>query len=181
MSDIPENVPAELIAGDTWRWTRDLSDFPAGTWTLTYYFENKDGVFPVVASASGTTHSVTIAAGTSATYKAGRYRWRARAVGGGITETVEDGWLDVLIDPAAAGKADVRSWSRRTLDALEAFLEGNATTAQQSMTIQGRALSRWPLNDLLAWQDKLRARVKTEEGGVKSASGRNIKVRFGRV
>lgn len=178
MSDIPDDVPSELIAGDTWRWTRDLSDFPAGTWTLTYYFENQDGTFNVAASASGTTHSVTIAAVTTAAYKAGRYRWRARAVGGGITETVEDGWLDVRPDPAAAGKVDVRSWARRTLDNLLTFLEENAATSQASFAIGTRSAARWELDKLTKWQKELEQKVRDEERGARAPNGRNIKVRY---
>lgn len=180
MVTIATSVPTELIAGDTWRWVRDLADYPAGTWTLTYYFENKDGSFSAVATADGSTHSVTVAAATTAAYKSGRYRWRARAVSSGIAETVEAGWLDVRIDPAATGNQDVRSWARRTLEAIEAFLEGNATTAQASLSIAGRSISRWSLPELRQWRTELRQEIRTEEAGANAGLGRNIRVRLRR-
>jgi hypothetical protein len=178
---IRDSVPAEGIAGDTWRWTIDYPDHPAPTWVVTFYFENADETFNKAATASGTAHAFSLDSVTTAAKRPGRYRWTARAVSAGVAETVASGWIEIRIDPAAAGNADPRSVTRRTLDALEAFLSGNATTAQQSTTIQGRAISRWPLNDLLTWQEKLRQRVKAEEGGLRSANSRNIKIRYSRV
>lgn len=176
-ASIPDSVPRELVAGDTWTWTRELGDYPAGTWTATVYFENKDGVFNVSGTASNTTHSFTIDATTSAAIKPGLYGWRLRVTDGSTTTTVENGMLDVLVDPAKAGRVDTRSWARRTLEAIEAFLEGNASTAQQSMSIQGRSLSRWSLPDLTAFRDKLKSEVATE-GPNKGGKGRTIKVRL---
>lgn len=172
----PEQVPSSLIVGDTWQWTRDLSDYPASTWTLNYYLTKSGKVITVTASASGTTHSVTVAAATTATYEPGKYQWRARASSGGVVVTVEDGWVEVDPNPATS-TTDPRSWAVRTLEAIEAFLEGNATTAQASMSIAGRSLSRWALPDLTAFRDKLRAEVRSESGST-SGAGRNIKVRY---
>lgn len=172
-------VPSTLVAGDTWEWTRDLSDYPAGTWTLTYYFAKDGKQFSAAATADGTTHSVSVAAATTAVYPAGRYQWQARVTAAGESFTVESGWVQVQANPATS-TADPRSWARRTLDAVECFLEGNASTAQQSMTVQGRSLARWPLAELLQLRDKLRQEVRTEEQGSAAGLGRNIKVRFGR-
>lgn len=176
-ASIPEKLPSELIAGDTWRWTRDLADYPAGTWTATVYFEASHGTFNSTASASGTTHSFTIAAATTTGYVPGLYGWRLRVTDGTTTTTVESGMVDVLVDPGKAGKTDTRSWARRTLEAVEAFLEGNASTAQASMSIQGRALSHWALADLQGLHDWLQAKVRSEEAS-SGGKGRDIKVRF---
>lgn len=177
-ASIPESVPKELIAGDTWQWTRDLGDYPAGTWMATVYFENMDGVFNVVGIASGTMYSFTIAAATTTGYKPGRYGWRLRVTDGSTTTTVENGIVEVQIDPAKAGKTDTRSWARRTLEAIEAFLEGNASTAQQSMTIQGRSIARWSLTELTQWRSQLKAEVANEDQAGKAGRGRDIRVRF---
>jgi hypothetical protein len=180
MPDSPSSLPSEVIAGDTWQWTRELAAYPAGTWTGTVYFENKDGAFSVAGSASGTTHSFSIAAATTATYMPGRYAWKLRVTDGITVATVESGSVEVLLNPATAGRRDTRSWARRTLEAVEAFLEGNASTAQASMTLQGRSIARWSLAELTQWREKLRAEVKVEEQGERAGLGRNIKVRYGR-
>lgn len=161
---IPTARPEQLVAGDTWRWTRDLADYPAGTWTLTYYFENKDAVYSAVASASGTTHSITVAAATTAAYKPGRYRAYARVTDGSVIETVvsETGWLDILPDFAAAGKMDHRSWAQRTLDALKAAYEGRADTDQLNTSIGGRSIGRMSKKELREEIEALERKVQRE-------------------
>lgn len=179
MVDVATVIPSDLIAGDTWIFDRDYADYPRSTWSATAYFENSAGSFNVASTANGTAQRFTIAAATTATYSAGRYRVRVRVTDGPSTYIAESAWVDVEVDPAKAGNQDPRSWARRTLDALEAFLEGNATTAQQSMSIQGRSLSRWSLAELQQFRNQLRAEVRTEEQGSNAGLGRDIKVRYG--
>lgn len=184
MVDVVTAIPSELIAGDTWIFDRDYSDYPRPTWTATAYFENADGTFNVASTVSPaipTAQRFTIAAATTAIYAAGRYRVRVRVTDGTSTFTAESAWIDVALDPAKVGKQDPRSWARRTLDAIEAFLEGNASTAQQSMSVGGRSLSRWSLPELTQWRDRLRQEVRTEEQGSDAGLGRDIKVRYGRA
>lgn len=180
MPDVPSSIPRELVAGDTWAWTRDLGDYPASTWTATAYFENKDGVFQAAGVADGDTHTFTIAAATTTTVKPGRYGWRLRVTDGTTTTTVENGISEVLVDPAKAGKVDTRSWARRTLEALEEFLETNAATSQATFSIGGRSVARWQISELTKWRKELQQEVKAEDLGANAASGRNIKVRYGR-
>lgn len=177
---IPENVPAELTAGDLWQWTRDLEDYPAGTWTLTYYFLNGEEKFSAAGTADGTTHSFSIAAATSADYKPGNYKYFGRVVNGSASYTVEEGWIEVLRNPAAAGNFDARSWARRTLDAIEATLEGKASSDQLAMSINGRSISKIPPRELMDWRDRLRAEVREEDQADNAGLGRNIRVRFAR-
>ena len=179
-AEIATQVPATLIAGDTWKWTRSLTDYPAGTWTLNYYFENSGATFSVTATASGTTHSVTITSATTATYRPGKYRWYARANNGSEYYTVanEFGWLEVLADPAAAGKFDRRSHAQKVLDAVEATIEGRATADQLAMSIAGRSISRTPITELLTLRDKYRWEVMAEQDAEALAAGLGSKKRI---
>ncbi len=174
------NIPSSLIAGDTWSWTDTFSDYQAPTWVATVYFENKDDNFSAVAAASGSDHVFSINAATSSGKKPGRYKWSIRVASGGTVYTVESGWVEVLADPAAAGNSDQRSWARRTLEAVEAFLEGSASGMQQSMSINGRAISRWSREELYRERDRLRAEVAADERGSNRSKGRYIKVRLTR-
>lgn len=173
------NIPASLIAGDTWEWSAGYGDYPAGTWAATAYFENSSEAFSVSSTADGTEHLFAAAAAATDDFKAGRYFVQVRVVSGSESYTVESGWCYVKTDPASSVKVDHRSWARRTLEAVEAFLEGNATTAQQSMSIAGRSISRWPISELMQFRNELRAEVRTEEQGSAAGLGRNIKVRYG--
>lgn len=175
------SLPTSLTAGDTWEWTADYADYPAGTWTATAYFENASESFSVAATADSTTHSFAATAAATADHDAGSYYVQVRVTDGTSSYTVETGWCSVHADPASGVKVDHRSWARRTLDAIEAFLEGNATTAQAATSIGGRSISRHTLPDLQRFRSELRAEVRAEEQGANAGLGRDIKVRYGRL
>jgi hypothetical protein len=186
----PDQVPSELIAGDTWSWTRDLADYPATTHSAAWYFENKDNAFSVNATTSGTTFVGTVVPASTGKVP-GRYRWRivVTRTSDNARFTAETGWTDVQADPVAAGKMDVRSHARRTLDAIEAAIEGRATSDQQAMSIGSgpmqRALTRIPIEELLKFRDYYQAIVDGEDNADAVAAGgvnsRRMGVRFNRV
>jgi hypothetical protein len=175
------NIPSTLTAGDTWEWDAEYGDYPADTWTATAYFENSAESFSVASSADGTTHVFAETAANTAALVAGKYYVQVRVTDGSEKFVVDSGWCEVQPDPASNVKHDHRSWSRRTLDAIEAFLEGNATTAQQSMSIAGRSISRWSIPELMQFRNELRAEVRTDESGSAAGLGRDIKVRYGQA
>lgn len=176
-----DQVPSALVSGDTWAWTLSIPGYEAPTWTASVYFQNSAAAFSATASASGSDHAFSVSAATTTTYAAGRYRWTVRVTDGSAVTTIESGWVDVARNPAAAGTHDHRSWARRTLEAVEAFLEGNASTAQQAMTIQGRSLTRWSIAELTKWRDRLKSEVTGEEASTNAGKGRTIKLRFKRA
>ncbi len=164
-------VPDQLLAGDTWEWTREFSDYPAGTWSGTYYFEKADANFSAAATASGSAFAVSVPAATTSGYRAGRYRWRLLVTSGSIRKTAEEGWVDVLPDPAAQGSFDHRTTARVMLDNVEAYLRDPSNLAMANWSIGGRALSRWSRADLLVERDRLRAEVRREEAAERIAKG----------
>jgi hypothetical protein len=171
-TEIPTVEPAELVAGDTWTWKRSLGDYPAGEWTLTYYFRAVASEFSVVCTADGTDHLATVAASTSAGKKAGRYEWTAVVTSGSSRYTVGRGQALVKPDPASTGAGfDPRSHARKTLEALEAVIEGKATRDQKSYTIGGRALERMPVEEILKFKDHYAQLVAAEEAGERLAAG----------
>jgi len=185
MATIAQTEPATLTAGDRWRWQRDLSDYPAGTWTLTYALRNANSAIDITAGASGTTHDIDESAATTADYAPGDYVWQAYVSDGTSRYQVGSGRVTVAVNFAAAGVTDGRSHARVMLDYIEARLEGRASTEALdtlSYSIAGRSLSRMSLADLLPLRDKYRAEVQREEQAERVArgleSGRQIRVRF---
>ncbi len=172
------NVPSELIIGDTWAWTESLSSYPASTWTLTFYLVLSTGTISFAASASGDDHVVSVDAATTGGYTAGRYRWTARVTDGSTVTTVGQGWVDVIADPTT--QQDARSQARITLDAINATLQGRASTDQLSITINNRSISRLSIAELRVWRTELQAEVDREEATDQAGLGRDIRVRFGR-
>jgi len=180
VNDMSANVPAKLIVGDTWTWNASFQDYPASTWTVTFYFQAACGQFSVSTSASGNDYVALKAATETAAVKAGRYQWHARAESGGVKTTIAQGWLEVQPDPSAMN-VDPRSDKRKLLDAIDATLLRKATADQSSMAINGRMLSRIPIPELEQLRTRIAAEVRTEELGSKAGAGRQLKSRITRA
>jgi hypothetical protein len=123
-----------------------------------------------------------VAAATTAGYAAGTYDWRARVSKAGEVYTVGEGRLTVR-NAFSAATFDARTHARKTLDAIEAVIEGRASSSTAEYTIAGRSLKHIPVADLLALRDKYRAEVLHEDAAAAVAAGlpdrRRVFVRFG--
>jgi hypothetical protein len=185
---IPSTEPKRLIAGDRAQWKRtDLADFPAGTWTLTYYLRGNfaGGQIEIVASADGLDFEVDEAPDTTAAYTPGAYYWSAYVSQAGDRKYVGGGRIEIAPNPVdVISPTDGRSHYRRTLDSIEAVIEKRATTDQQRYVFQavGRSVDRMPIADLLKFRDYYAGLVQAEEQQTAidagKVSGKNILVRF---
>ncbi|WP_445289086.1 hypothetical protein [Variovorax atrisoli] len=177
--DTSNPEPVSIIPGDTVKWTRTLADYPPSAgWALSYELLNAQHRYEIAATADGNAHRVVVSAQTTQTYTPGAYEWRARVTNAEEVYTVATGRLTVA--PSFGAAADIRSHARRALDAIEAVLEGRATSATAEYEINGRRLKYIPLNELHALRTKYQREVAAEEGksGPRGVSGR-IMVRFG--
>jgi len=168
MITIPKKEPTEITVGDTIKWTKSLSDYPADQYALNYKIVPLSGGAPltVAATADGTDHSISISAADSAEYVPGDYRWFSYAVDLETSEeryTIDHGDLKILPDPAAITAADLRSHARTVLDAIEATLEGTASREQSEITIEGRSLKYRTPAELLQLRSFYLAEVRREE------------------
>ena len=183
MADIPTSEPASLNAGDTLRWSRNLADYPASAgWVLSYTLINAVDKISITGSAAGDSHSILVPAATSAGYTPGSYDWRARVTRAGEVYTVGQG--RITIQPSfGAATLDARSPARRTLDAIEATLEGRASSAVLEYEIGNRRMKYIPNTELLQLRDRYRAEVVREDAAAAVAAGlpdrRRVYVRFG--
>ena len=166
-TSIPITEPLRVRAGDTWIWRReDLSDYPAGTWTLKYRFKSATFGFEITAAADGTNYAISVPAATTTTYPAASYNWIAWVSDGSTSTTVRSGALEVQPDlragTAGAG-LDLRTPTRLILDAVEAVLKKTATYEQRRMVWDNRELERFSPADLLKLYDSLKLQVSREE------------------
>lgn len=174
-ADIPTTEPAELRAGDTWKWTKILADYPASaSWTLKYRFKNAAGGFEIVASAAGDDHAISVAAATTANHAAGSYDWVAWVEGGSSEQyTVGHGVAEILPNlrsGAAADALDARTHARKMLDAVEAWLESR-DPAVAEYEIAGRRMKYIPLGELVKLRNRYLSEVQAEEASRKLAAG----------
>lgn len=163
--------PETLIAGDSYKAT-----ITSKTYT------NDDG-YTVVAKVLGpsgspvpTTFNTTVT--DSETFElhltpaqttllsAGSYRYSIIATDGTDQYTIESGTFAVEAGIDLETRTDLRTHERKVLDAIEAVLEGRATTDQEEMEIAGRRIKRTPLRDLLKLRDYYKERVMKQENAV---------------
>jgi len=184
-ADIPTNEPTALRAGDTWKWTRSLPDWPASSWTLKYRAKNAAGGFEITASASGDDHSVSVASAITAAYSAGEYSWIAWVEGGSSEKyTVDTGTLEVLPEyrsGLATVALDDRSHARKVLAAIETFIEGNDLSAAE-FTLGDRRIKNIPIGELIKLRQRYLQEVAAEDAAAALAkgegSGRRIQIRL---
>ena len=186
MADTPTKEPLVLVAGDTWAWIRSLADYPATTWTLTYYFRSRQHEFSFSASAQGDDHLVEQLKAATAAYHPGDYDWQAVVDDGTTRATVMRGRVRVLPDPLNTGAGfDGRSHARRVLEALEAVIERRATSDQQSYAIGGRSLQKMRAEELIKFHAEYLSIVRAEDAAAAIAGGhpspKNVGVRFNDV
>lgn len=168
---IPTTEPAKIAAGDRVQWTKSLADYPAGTWTLTYYLRNAAGKIDITAGSSGTDHAVDVAAATTKGWTAGHYDGQGVVTSGTDRTLVWQGRIEVLPNFALAGSYDNRTHARKTLEAIQAVIENRATLDQQEYTIGNRSLKRMPISDLIKLEQTYLGRVRSEELGQAAANG----------
>jgi hypothetical protein len=176
--EIATTEPTSLRAGDTWAWTRTLADYPASAWTLTYYFRNATAKFDVVATASGDSYAVTVAKASSGKTP-GWYDWTAFVESATERHQVNAGRVQILPNVAADVVNDGRTFARRMLDAIEAILEGRATSSdidRVSVGMEDRSHVQKP-ELLLPLRDRYRVEVRREEMAQRAGSGSRILVR----
>ena len=170
---VPTSEVTRFRAGDRLQWTRSLTDYDAGTWTLAYTLANADGVLTIAASGSGTTYTVDVAPATSADYPPGWYQMVGTLTNSTTDRVTLGPWrVEVLPNLAAAvSGVEWRSQARIALDAVRAVIAGRATRDQEEYSIQGRSLKRTPIADLILLENKLKADVAAEEKAERIDSG----------
>jgi hypothetical protein len=174
-----QNVPLTVHQGDSVSWQESLSDYPAGIWTLTLYCSRAGDRFEIQASADGDIHSISVPASVSSDYGTGRFRWFARVTDGTDVFTIDDGWIEVLPNPAS-DRHDWRSHARKMLDAIEATLEGQASDKQLDLVNYsfGTVNVSRDRELLQKWRDKYARELINEDGG-RSGNNRMKFIRFG--
>lgn len=157
---IPTIEPSSATAGDSISWTRTLPDYPASAgWVLSYALLSSAGKITITGTASGSDHLISVSAATSSAWTAGTYAWQSYVTNGSERHLVSAGTIEIKANFAAVLAAtDTRGHAQRVLDAIEAVLEGTATTDQRRTKIGDKEIDRHTVGDLL----KLRDYYKTE-------------------
>ena len=163
MVDIPIIEPSEIVAGDTLKFKKSLSDYPATIWTLTYYLLKSGTQITFSGTADGTDHFINIANTVTALYTAGIYKWEAYISKTGERYKIAEGTITIKTTLATQTTGyDARSHVKTVLDALESLLEGKASRDVMNITIGGQSISKLTPDELRKWRNEYRSQYQAE-------------------
>lgn len=171
--DIPTNEPIELRAGLTWTWQRTLPDYPATTWTLTYYFKNASAQFSFAATASGSDHLVTRTPAQTQSLVAGDYDWWAIVSDGSNSYQVDTGRIKLLARVDNSSNLDARTDARVIHETLVAAYKTWATGGpfRQSYVIGDRQMTFQTPSEMLKAINFWEAQIDAEDAANRLAAG----------
>lgn len=184
MTDIATTEPGSIISGDLMQWTKSLSGYLPTEYTLTYALVKDGTLIEITATDNGDgSFLVSELPATTAAYSVGIYKWQAYASKTGERCTVDSGTMEVEANFASQSTGyDDRSHVKKTLDALEALIEGRSTTDSSGYSIAGRSITKMEIEDLITWRDKYKyyysQEIAAENIANGKASGKKILVRF---
>jgi hypothetical protein len=183
MASIPSDEPDTITAGDTAKWTKSLSDYPASTWTLTYYLVEQGFAgtgINFVATASGNSYLVTVAASVTAGWKPAKYRAFARVSSGSEKYTVWQGQIEVL--PNLASPEDYRSHAKKMVDALEEMLLKRAGKELLECEVEGQRFTfksdESARKELVFWQGIVAGEIAKENAAQGRPTNQRVLTRF---
>lgn len=175
---IPTHTPAGFAQGDLVKWTIDSvvngdRKDPADGWVLTYALVNASAQTEFSGTDNGDgTHLVTLTAANTSSYSQGVYHYQASVLSGTSRHVVRTGQICVEPDFKLLDSHDAREWAEKVLDAIEATLEGKATSDQVFYSIQGRSLSRMSWESLMDARNRLKREVNSLRQADAIAKGR---------
>ena len=175
--------PSQIKAGTTFKFSLNLTAYPASNWIIHAYLRGAHAI-DMQSEPQGNMHIFNISALVTREYKAGHYGYSLRAIHtvSGEVDELESGAVEIKTDLATVSTSqDLRSHARKTLDAIEATIEGRASLDQERYRINNRELYRTPLETLMKLRDQYRAEVSREEAKLsgKSMFGKTLRVRLG--
>lgn len=162
----------ELVAGDALNYATSIPAYPPSEgWVARLRMVPRSGGAAIAVQATADAedrHAWALPKSTTAAWVAGLYSWAIWVEKGTERYTLQNGQITIKPDPETmASGTDGRSQAERSLDAINAFLEGRASDAQLRYKINGRELERYPLQDAL----RLRAHFERQVADERRAAG----------
>lgn len=181
-AEIETAEPESFRVGDTFKFKKYLADYDPALDTLNYRIANATNIYSVTCTDNGDGYFLAnVLPSVTETWIDGTYSWQSYITNGADRFTVASGTVKFLPD-LSKGAVDTRSHVKKTLDALEATIQGRATTDQLSYTINGRSMSKIPVEELIKWHSHYKALYKQELQNERILNGAGksniIRVRF---
>jgi hypothetical protein len=171
---ITKGIPGAFTTGETVEWYENRPDYlPADSWVLSVDLVAPDGKQTVTATDNGDgQHLVTISAAETLAYAEGVWRYQIKVTDGTKTHILQSGTLQVCKGFADQSSGyDGRSHAEKVLDAIQAILEGKASSDQSSLSVEGRSLARYTWDELLEARARYRNEYRQERNAERARLG----------
>jgi len=188
MSIDPDNPPVKepdtITAGSNAIWIKSLPDTtPEDGWDLKYYLNNTTTKIAIPSTDNlDSRFKVNELAATTTDYAIGEYEMRGFVTKGSDVFECFVGSIEILGDPIAGSGTDLRSFAKKTLDALEANIEKRASRSDQEYSIEGRSLKRMSMEELQQaytfWKTEYAKEILSQKIKDGCPNPRKIKARF---
>jgi len=159
-------LPAQLVTGDTWKWSQSLCDYsPNQGWGLAYSFRGGSQL-DVTGTPNGSGGwDFTVSAGDTAALVPGQYAWQARVELDGETYTAASGVITLKAGLASVTTPfDTRTSAEKQLAAVESALESLLSKQNASVSFGDQSYSLQDVEKLMNVRDRLRTQVAAENG-----------------
>ena len=178
--DIPDTEPTVLRCGDSWQWNKVYEDYPASSWTLTYFLYGAAAVDTdgFDASASGDEHQVRQLGSYSENFTAGEYTLVGRVTDGTDVFTVYEEPVELIGSPSVLSATSQKSHAETCYDLLTAKIEGRISKDQETFQINGRAVERIPIRECFRLRGFYASLIEQERAGGDSLGGPIVEVDF---
>lgn len=162
------SIPSQIVAGDNYIIDLMFNDYvPANGYTAVLYLRGIQ-VLRANSTPNGDAFRFTLSSTNTSILSEGTYEYSVGVILSGQRTTVANGFIAVKPDFATAG-ARV-SHIEKTLQAIQAVIEGRVLDDVESFSIAGRSINHIPIMELL----ELRAQY-TKELVVLSGNGNSIR------
>lgn len=169
-------ISKPIQAGDTAKFEFS-ANYDGSIFTPYLVLNNRFNKYTVTGSGNNP-FELNISASISSGYQSGEYAYTIYFSDGTDRFTYESGFVSVLPDLTATA-IDTRTPAQKALEAIKATIQGVATTAHQQMSINGRSLSRYSIDELLKLKSDIEKDIKSEERANQfGKTGKKILVRF---
>lgn len=150
------SIKPEFVQGESLSWEKSFTDHkPADGWSLEYVFRGSGAGFDLTATDGGAGKFVLSASSDQTTQLApGTVYFQAFVRRGSERILVDSGSASVIAGLAAQTNVDGRTQIKRTLDAIDALIEGKASLDQLEYTIGDRQLRRYSMTELIVLREK---------------------------